>query len=112
MAFKDANVSRFHLGREVLLSVQVAFMINKKRSWKRDFDWTIQALKEAGIISKYIEDHNPNRKAKKKSSKDEKDALPLTCAHVKGSLAFLGLGAATAAIALAAEIYTAKHRNV
>ena len=105
VGFREFNVSGLYLGSEVVLAVQVAFMVNRQRIWKRDFDHTIRALVEAGWVKKFMADYNPNTELSKQSPTA---VAPLTYSHIKSTMAFFAAGAVVASIVFVAELYIAQ----
>ena len=109
------SFSRYILGTETVFMANVGFIISKDRSWRSDFDWTIDQLKASGIIQKLIRDHDPNVLRAKQAAKNTRMAdkdLSIGFNHVKSSLGMLLCGLGLASMAFAAETLFRKQRKL
>ena len=92
--------SNLMLSKEVVIATKVAYIVNKDRPWKRDFDLPLERLKAHGFFVKFLRD------SLQKMSKEEYDSTagkPLKLLHFRSSLYVFVGGMALAQCAYFAE---------
>ena len=104
MFFREIQMDGFVFGREVFFAANVAFMVNRRRPWRADFDPYIGRFSAMGITNKLVADNGRVVRA----DADGKEEAALSVDHVKSSVCFAALGCALGLFVLLGEICYSK----